>query len=94
MPRRFNNRGVAYQKKADYDHAIADLDESIRLFADYAGAYANRAETFVKIGQFDRAIRDYTEAIRLQPAFVGDMEWAMLGSRRQWRFGWSSGRLQ
>ena len=27
----YNNRGLAYRAKGDYDHAIADYNEAIRL---------------------------------------------------------------
>ena len=44
----FNNRGVAYQKKGEYDRAIEDFDTAIKIDPDYADAFANRAETYEK----------------------------------------------
>ena len=38
-----NNRGNAYTAKQEYDHAIQDYDESIKLSADYAPAFNNRS---------------------------------------------------
>ncbi len=38
----FNNRGLAYQDKHDYDRAIADFNEAIRLDPRDSGQYLNR----------------------------------------------------
>src|SRR6516164_2690978 len=39
----FNNRGVGYRLKGDYDRAIADYNQAIKLNAKFAVAYNNRA---------------------------------------------------
>src|SRR5258707_5821265 len=38
----FGNRGNAYFGKAQYDRAIQDLDQAIKLDPDYAAAFSNR----------------------------------------------------
>ena len=63
----FNNRGSAYGRKGDYDRAIADSTEAIRLDPKDAHAYNNRGHAYYGKGDYDRAIGDYTEAIRLDP---------------------------
>jgi tetratricopeptide (TPR) repeat protein len=63
----FLQRGNAYQAKSDYDHAIADYDEAIRLDPTYANAFNNRGNTYYRKANYDRAIADYNEAIRLDP---------------------------
>src|SRR5262249_39416693 len=38
----FYNRGNIWQRKGDYDRAIADYDNAIRLNPQHAGSYMNR----------------------------------------------------
>ena len=66
----FISRGAVCQKKDDYDRAIEQCNESIRLNLDCAGASANRAESFERKGDHEHAIHDYDEAIRPQPAIT------------------------
>ena len=82
-----NNRGVAYQKKGEYDLAIADLDEAIRLDPAYAESLANRAETYLKKAMFDRAAQDFDAAIKLTPDLVG-----IWNGRRWARCVWASSK--
>src|SRR5262252_1863543 len=62
-----NNRGNAYSAKGEYDHAVQDYDQSIKLNPNYAHAFANRAQIYLSKGEYDRAARDYDQAIRLKP---------------------------
>jgi tetratricopeptide (TPR) repeat protein len=63
----FMNRGLAYKKKGQWDRAIADYSEAIRLKSDVAQVFNNRGNAYYYKGQWDRAIEDYDDAIRLQP---------------------------
>jgi tetratricopeptide (TPR) repeat protein len=62
-------RGVDAFKGQNYDLAIADFSEAIRLTPDYAEAYFNRGLAYDSKGDHDKAIADYSEAIRLKPDF-------------------------
>jgi tetratricopeptide (TPR) repeat protein len=61
------NRAIACKADGDFDRAIADYTEAIRLDPKLAIAYYERGVAYHALGDFDRAIADYTEAIRLDP---------------------------
>jgi len=64
-------RGVAYTDLGQYQRAIADYTEAIRLKPDDADeAYYNRGFAYDKLGQYQRAIADYNKAIRLRPDYA------------------------
>jgi tetratricopeptide (TPR) repeat protein len=63
----YNNRGNAYFADKDYDRAIVDYTEAIRLDPKYALAQNNRGNAYKAKGDYDSAIADYTETIRLDP---------------------------
>ena len=63
----YHNRGIAWGEKKEYDKAIADFDEAIRLDPKDAVAYNNRGIAWHDKREYDKAIADYTEAIRLDP---------------------------
>jgi lipoprotein NlpI len=65
--RAYNNRGITYTHQEDFDRAIADLTEAIRLDPTWAGAYSNRGRAYREKGEDHRAIADLTESIRLDP---------------------------
>jgi len=49
-------RGNAYQTKQDYEHAIADYDESLRLMPSIAPVVKNRGVAYAHKGDYDRSI--------------------------------------
>ena len=58
--------------RSDFDNAIADYDEAIRLNPKYASAlWATAALPTSTRASIERAIADYDEAIRLAPDAVG-----------------------
>ena len=61
------NRGDAYRAKRQYDRAIEDYNQAIRLRPDDAGAFNNRGSIYEARGRNDFALQDYEEAIRLKP---------------------------
>jgi len=66
----FNSRGIAYDSKKDYDRAIQDYTEAIRLNPSYAYAFNNRGGAYGDKKEYDRAIQDYDQAIRLNPSYA------------------------
>jgi tetratricopeptide (TPR) repeat protein len=59
-----NNRGVAYRLKAEYNKAINDFDQAIRLRPNYSNAFNNRG--YRNKGDLDHALADYDQAIALK----------------------------
>ena len=70
----FGIRGSAYKEKGDFDRAISDYDEAIKLGfkldSKNAIAFNNRGNAYQEKGDFDRAISDFDEAIKLDPKFA------------------------
>ncbi|HEV7405570.1 MAG TPA: SUMF1/EgtB/PvdO family nonheme iron enzyme [Chthoniobacteraceae bacterium] len=60
-------RGNAYAARSEFDEAINDFSEAIRIDPKFMGAYIVRGNAYQAQGRFDEAITDYNEAIRLDP---------------------------
>jgi tetratricopeptide (TPR) repeat protein len=65
----FNNRGIGYAVKEEYDEAILDYNEAIFINPNFPLAYSNRGVAYEAKGEFARAIEDYSKAIALDPNF-------------------------
>src|ERR1700745_3672698 len=63
----YNNRGNAHMAKGEYDRAVEDYDQSIKLDPNYARAFNNRGVAYQKKGEYDRAIEDFDASIKLDP---------------------------
>lgn len=63
----YGSRGAAYRVERDYDRAIRDLDQAIRLDPNYTAAYLQRAGAYEAKQDYARAIEGYGQAIRLDP---------------------------
>jgi tetratricopeptide (TPR) repeat protein len=61
------NRGSAKYGLQDFDGAIADLDEAIRLNPNLSAAFFNRGTASYRKNDAKRAMADFNEAIRLDP---------------------------
>jgi tetratricopeptide (TPR) repeat protein len=81
------NRGVQFRSKKDYDRALADLNEAVKLGpidriqgidsasrkanAQSADHFHQRGLVYSLKGDIDRAIADYTVAIKFLPTMSG-----------------------
>src|SRR6266481_4148763 len=66
----YGTRGAAYYDKGEFDRAIADFSQAIKLDPNYALAYNNRGFAYFRKNDFDRAIVDYTEAVKRNPNYA------------------------
>ena len=60
-------RGVAYVTLLDYDRALLDFGEAIRIDATFARAFANRGAVHGAKQEFGQAIEDFTRVLALEP---------------------------
>ncbi|WP_293347462.1 MULTISPECIES: serine protease [unclassified Microcoleus] len=69
-PYPYVNRGSLYGGKGDYDNALKDYNEAIKLDPKNAIAYSNRGDVYYNKGDYDNALKVYTEAIKLDPKYA------------------------
>ncbi len=62
--------GSFWKEKGEFDRALADCNEVIRLDPGYAAAYANRGDIWRLKGDLDQALNDHDQAIRLSPESI------------------------
>jgi tetratricopeptide (TPR) repeat protein len=63
-------RGDNFSARKEYDLAIPDYDQAIRLNPKYAEAYNNRGYAYYWNGDAAHAIADYSRAIELRPDYA------------------------
>jgi len=63
----FYDRADAYQAEGEYDLAIGDYSELLRLDPQHSWAYYNRGESYWSKGDKDKAIADFDQVVRLDP---------------------------
>lgn len=63
----FHYRGNAYLDKGDYDHAIADFAQAIRLNPNLPQSFYDRGRAYLAKRDYRRAIADFDQTIQLNP---------------------------
>jgi S1-C subfamily serine protease len=72
----YNNRGVDYCAKEEYDRAIIAFNRALRIDPYYTLAYKNRAITYLRVGAatprgsrpyYQQAVEDYGIVLQLDP---------------------------
>jgi len=63
-------RGANYARNGQYDRAIDEYTQALRLNANDALALYNRGDAYNSKGEYERAIQDFTQAIALRPDFA------------------------
>ena len=59
--------GDKYAAQGNYQKAIEEYTEAIRIDPEHHVAFFNRGVAYYELGEYERAIQDYDEAIRLNP---------------------------
>src|SRR6059058_378607 len=70
----FNSRGIAYRLKGDYDRAIQDYSQAIKINPNFAAAFDNRCWARAVVGILKPALADCNEALRLMPNNAATLE--------------------
>lgn len=63
----YNNRGLDYLARGEYDRAIESLSTAIQLKSNYVLAHQNLGHVYQRIGEYGRALRSFAKALRLDP---------------------------
>ena len=66
----YNNRGLEYYHKGDFDKAINDYSKVIEIKSTFPPIYNNRGIVYNDMGEYDKAINDYNIAIKLNSKFA------------------------
>jgi serine/threonine protein kinase len=68
--RAYYKRGFAWIDKGEYDNAIRELNEAVRLDGENARFYYERGLARAYKGDHEKELSDFSEAIRLDPRFA------------------------
>jgi len=63
----FLDRGILFASRGDYDMAISDFTEALRLNPNMSAAYNNRGDAYAMKGDYDKAIADLTQSLKITP---------------------------
>ena len=66
----FEKRASEYLHNRDYDGAIQELNQALRLNPRLAGAFYGLGTAYWNKGEYDRAIQDYDQAVKLKPRYA------------------------
>ncbi len=63
-------RGNAWLGKKEYDKAIVDYNEAIRLYPKFASAYVDLGWICIKKGEYDKAIAYCNKGLKIQSTYI------------------------
>lgn len=61
----YNQRGIKFFKSKEYDKAIQDFTEAIKLAPKNAVLYQNRGDSYYNLKQYEKAIQDFNTSLNL-----------------------------
>jgi tetratricopeptide (TPR) repeat protein len=68
LARQYMYRGVERSLKKDYDLALADYGEAVRIDKKYSDAFYNRCAVYNLKEDYDRALADCSQAVKFGPS--------------------------
>ena len=78
----YDNRAIELRQRGDYDKAIADYSEALRINGDLAGAYTGRGLAYEGKADIEKAKADYRKALTLTQKY-DDGPWAQNTARQR-----------
>jgi lipoprotein NlpI len=63
----FTNRGNDYRHKGEYDRAIQDFDQALKLNPNYINALVRRGDAYSSKHDYDHAVQDFDQALKIDP---------------------------
>ena len=78
----YDNRAIELRERGEYDKAIADYSEAIRIDGALSGAYTGRGLAHEGKAEVDQAKADYRKALALAPKY-DDAQWAQDTARQR-----------
>jgi tetratricopeptide (TPR) repeat protein len=62
----YYNRGFTYQSSADFDHALADYDEALKINPQFpSDIFIHRGEAYLAKGDRERMIKEFDQWLKL-----------------------------
>jgi lipoprotein NlpI len=84
----FNSRGNAYADQGQYEPAIQDYNEAVKLNPSYASAYHNRGIARFALGQFEDAGADFEQRLTLDAKEASGPTWLKLNTSHAYGVIW------
>ncbi|HLH91624.1 MAG TPA: tetratricopeptide repeat protein [Xanthobacteraceae bacterium] len=78
----YQNRAIELRERGDYDKAIADYSEAIRIDGGLSGAFTGRGLAYEGKAEVDKAKADYRKALTLASKY-DDAKWAQDTARQR-----------
>jgi tetratricopeptide (TPR) repeat protein len=74
LARTFRTRGSVYFYQRDYDRALQDYGQAIKLDPTYSEAFDNLCWTHATVDALEDALKDCNESLRLRPNFAPTLD--------------------